>query len=542
MKNILLLLILHSAVIIQNSFSQSPNWLWAKSAGGLEWDESLSVAADKRGNIYLTGYFTSDSILFGNFTLYNTNSPDKKIFIVKYDSSGTAIWARSSACPCSNSEGNRITVDDSGNVYVTGDFYGPNITFGSFTLTDTFCVNPTDLFIVKYDSYGNVQWLNGAQVCGNNWIADIAADKFGNVYAIGSFAADSITFSNVVLTNNNLVDNFFIVKYNSSGNVLWAKNAVDTNAYYHMAMDTAGNVYIRGNSHDSLLLVKYTDGGNISWIRKYDTNISIDKIATDFSGNIYGTGNFTFNIIVGSDTLINHAYCSDILIVKFDSLGNILWGKGIGGTWCDRPFDITTDNRGNFFITGDFWDDTLNFDGIILNNIQGEDMYVVKYDSNGIVKWATSIGSVGQEAGTGVAANMNGDVYVSGVFSFNSTMHFGSTTLMNPNGPADIFISKLDTALVTGYNEVEKYDTRLLLYPNPAANKLIIHISLSKSQNISLKIFDISGRLVTTLADKVFESGENEIVWNTAQLKAEVYFLQFQSDVFTQTEKLIVTK
>ena len=78
--------------------------------------------------------------------------------------------------------------------------------------------------------------------------------------------------------------------------------------------------------------------------------------------------------------------------------------------------------------------------------------------------------------------------------------------------------------------------------PNPISNSTTISFSLSQSQKISLKILDVSGRLVSTLADKIFEAGRNELVWNADDVNAGVYFLQFQSAENLQTEKLIVTK
>jgi hypothetical protein len=79
-------------------------------------------------------------------------------------------------------------------------------------------------------------------------------------------------------------------------------------------------------------------------------------------------------------------------------------------------------------------------------------------------------------------------------------------------------------------------------YPNPLCKSATISFSLSESQKVSLKIFDVSGRLVSTLADKTFDAGENELVWNAAEVNAGIYFLRFQSGENMQTEKLIVTK
>ncbi|MBK5285550.1 MAG: T9SS type A sorting domain-containing protein, partial [Bacteroidia bacterium] len=80
------------------------------------------------------------------------------------------------------------------------------------------------------------------------------------------------------------------------------------------------------------------------------------------------------------------------------------------------------------------------------------------------------------------------------------------------------------------------------IFPNPVTNTTTISFSLTQSQNVSLKIFDVSGRLVSTLADKIFEAGENELAWNAEDVNAGIYFLRFQSAENLQMEKLVVTK
>ncbi len=68
-------------------YDDSGNVLWAKSAGGTDWDEGNSVAVDAYGNIYVTGYFDSPTITFDSDNLTNAGNWD--IFLVKYDASGT---------------------------------------------------------------------------------------------------------------------------------------------------------------------------------------------------------------------------------------------------------------------------------------------------------------------------------------------------------------------------------------------------------------------------------------------------------------------
>ena len=116
--------------------------------------------------------------------------------------------------------------------------------------------------------------------------------------------------------------------------------------------------------------------------------------------------------------------------------------------------------------------------------------------------------------------------------------------VLNPLGGADCWMVTLGTECSQRLaSETESnLSNEVAIFPNPVTNTTTISFSLSQSQKVSLKIFDVSGRLVSTLADKIFEAGENELVWNADEVNAGIYFLQFQSAENLQTEKWIVTK
>ena len=78
--------------------------------------------------------------------------------------------------------------------------------------------------------------------------------------------------------------------------------------------------------------------------------------------------------------------------------------------------------------------------------------------------------------------------------------------------------------------------------PNPVSGSSVIYFFIEQSQKVSLKIFDISGRLVVNLADKIFEAGENKITWNAINVNAGIYFLQVQAGDITRTKKISVVK
>ena len=79
-------------------------------------------------------------------------------------------------------------------------------------------------------------------------------------------------------------------------------------------------------------------------------------------------------------------------------------------------------------------------------------------------------------------------------------------------------------------------------YPNPLSNSTTISFSLSRSEKVSLKVFDIKGRLISTLSNKIFEAGDHKLSWNAYGITEGIYFLQFQSTATLKVLKLIVLK
>ena len=259
------------------------NWLWAKQAGGADWDEGFGIAVDANGNCYVTGYFGS-SATFGTITL--TSSGYSDIFISKLDSNGNWLWAKQ-AGGTSEDFGYSIAVDTNGNSYVTGYFeYSAN--FGTTTLTTS---EYADIFVAKLGSNGNWLWAKKAGGTNYDWCNSIAVDTNGNSYVTGDFRG-SATFGTTTLTSSGDYD-IFVAQLDSFGNWLWANQAGGT----------------EGN------------GGN--------------SIAVDVNGNSYVTGNFSGSATFGNTTLTSSGN-DDIFVAKLDSNGNWLWAKQAGGTSYDK--------------------------------------------------------------------------------------------------------------------------------------------------------------------------------------------------------------
>jgi hypothetical protein len=82
----------------------------------------------------------------------------------------------------------------------------------------------------------------------------------------------------------------------------------------------------------------------------------------------------------------------------------------------------------------------------------------------------------------------------------------------------------------------------LKVAPNPLSYSTTVSFSLDNAEKVSLKIFDINGRLIKVLADQIYAEGQHAIEWNPENINAGVYYLQMQTAGFSQTEKLVVTR
>jgi hypothetical protein len=146
------------------------NVKWVIKAGGNSRDEGRGITTQSSAgieNVFVTGGFASTSITFGsNISLTNSHK-SIDIFIVKYNATGIAQWAKS-AGGTNVDIGEGIATDGSGNVFVTGYFDSSSITFGTIPLSNKSVY--ANMFIAKYAANGNVSWaksVSGTCIHGN---------------------------------------------------------------------------------------------------------------------------------------------------------------------------------------------------------------------------------------------------------------------------------------------------------------------------------------------------------------------------------------
>lgn len=166
-------------------------------------------------------------------------------------------------------------------------------------------------------------------------------------------------------------------------------------------------------------------------------------IAVDNSGNSYVTGWFSGTGNFGESTLISSGG-NDVFVAKIDKYGNWLWVKQAGGTSGDCGYKIAIDLNGNCYVTGLFTG-TATFGSTLLTSSGTGDIFVAKLDSNGTWLWAKKAGGQSMEntdLGLAISVDAMGCSYVTGYFY--GTANFGNISLTSI-ADADIFVTKLDT-------------------------------------------------------------------------------------------------
>ncbi len=379
-------IILVFCLILKDLTAQPPGWEWAKSFGGHEQDEQHCATKDAYGNYYASGNFSGQTITLGNIVVNKVGafSGGTDIFIVKFDSTGNTLWAKAGGGNTVDNGLDMVT-DRAGNLYVTGFFSGLTCTFDSITLNT---ISNKSMFLLKYNSSGHLMWAKsptgGIDNCGNS----VTVDSTGNIYVTGYYK-NSISFESTTYLNSGGKD-IYIAKYNSNGAILWVKTL--------------------GQSLDE----------------------ETSKVKTDRKGNVYVCGQFSSSTITwGGDTLQNSSlFKMDAFVFKLDSLGNSLNAFSFGGKLDEFVSDMAIDYSGNIGVTGGFRSDTLILGSRKFTCNGSGDTYILQFDSTGNKTWAAALGGLADDGGSNILFNNNGGLLVAVNFR-SSSFTLGNSYIVN---------------------------------------------------------------------------------------------------------------
>ena len=457
-------------ILLANATVQAQAFLeWAKqtnSSSSSYYVAGFGIAVDPSGNSYVTGELGGTTTFGSGITL---TSAAEDIIVAKYNGGGDLVWVKQ-AGGIKNDRGFSIAVDASGNSYVTGQFqdsssFGPGVVLTS--------AGNRDIFVAKYNTDGDLLWVKQAGGSDDDRGYGIAVDELGYSYVTGYFTG-SATFgpgeANQTILESAGDHDIFVAKYNNSGNLEWAKKAggSGTDNGRGIAVDNLGNSYLTsfftgsatfgaGEVNETILesagfldiyVAKYNGSGDLMWAKRAGGSGGTSNdvgfgIAVDVNGNSYVTGFFPGTVTFGQgeakQTILTSTGALDIFVAKYDPNGILSWAKQCGGSGDHGGFGIAVDVNGNSYVTG-FFGASATFGGTALTSAGAYDLFVAKYNSSGILEWANQAGGLSDdETGLGIAVDAYSNSYVTGIFSGSAT--FGGATLTSA-GDRDIFVAK----------------------------------------------------------------------------------------------------
>ena len=466
MRKILLLTIFYCSCFI--SKSQTSNY-WLQSAGSPNIDENLAITKDNNNNIISAGYFTN-TITFPNSTyLTSAGSGTNDVLIQKTDAQGQVTWAVKAGGPGSD-RATSVACDASGNIYVTGYYYG-TAQFGTFTLNSV--NNTQDIFIAKLNSSGTFLWVKSAGGPLSETPYAITVDNQNNAIVTGEFQGAAVFGSQTISSTinpyiNNPSFDVFTCKYDGSGNFVWVQqgSAHLDDRGIDVGTDASGNVFVCGQFSDTItfgqthlntiqnavFIIKYNAAGQEQWFVKAGAINSISNgLVVDNNNDVYVTGDYTGNMIFfGSpNNTLNGAFSNRVFLVKYSNAGNYLWGKEDASSSYVSSKDVALDANQNPCIFGEFdckMDDYSILAGGtgMFNSIGFHDLFITKYDKSGNRQWARNFGGSYNDYAHGIVFTNNTTPYVCGSFNYKlfvDTKYSPFNVLTNLNTTYDNWIS-----------------------------------------------------------------------------------------------------
>ncbi|RLD52958.1 MAG: hypothetical protein DRJ05_16970, partial [Bacteroidetes bacterium] len=136
-------------------YCQIPNYEWAKTFTGANYDYAKDMVVDKLGNVYIAGYFSSPTLTIDNIVLENY-SIHRDGYIAKLNSNGDVLWAKVIG-GIGDEEVSFIEIDTMNNIYISGTFGSEPIHIDTTTITNIYLL---DIFVAKLNSSGDVLWTD----------------------------------------------------------------------------------------------------------------------------------------------------------------------------------------------------------------------------------------------------------------------------------------------------------------------------------------------------------------------------------------------
>ena len=372
-----------------DKYDKNGNLKWPLPLGSNSGSAGLGVAADNAGYVYVCGTEGSGTVTVGSVSMPYTGS-SQSIILFKLDSLGNAIWGRAingATTIDGDDQARDVIVDNKGYIYVIGDYTGSPV-FG--TLTAPASTADKNFFLAKYDTAGNLIWLNTVN---DAWATDdfggtsgVVIDSCGNLYVTGLFANTSYFGANFSLTSAGGQD-MFVARCDNNGNWQWVQSAggASDDQGQAIAIDKNSDIYVAGystsgglnfgngvsTSSGDIFVAKYSNGnGAAQWAQSATANSGVGAITVDKSKYVYVYGSIGGGSATFGNITLTLSSTQNIVLAKLDTVVSRTIVPVIKASYCPGSVDTITYsitgtfNSGNVFTvqlsdsTGSFVNDT----------------------------------------------------------------------------------------------------------------------------------------------------------------------------------------
>lgn len=485
-------------------FSQAPTIQWQKTYSGSDDDQARAIQQTKDGGYIVAGFSKSTN---GQVTGHHGGSV-YDYWLVKTDVSGNIQWQKSYG-GTNFDIANSVQQTTDGGYIIAGGSSSQN---GDITFTGGYRRN--DYWIVKTDATGNIIWQKTLGGSGSD-VAQSVSQTIDGGYII----AGSSYSTNGDVTGNHGNQDYWIVKLNANGGLVWQKalggtgSDVATSAqqtadggYIVCGFTSSNNGNVTGNhGATDYWVVKLNSTGNLLWQKTYGGSSSDDaysiKQSADGGYFVAGQSSSTDGNVTG-----NHGSAGDYWVIKLNAAGSLLWQKALGGTDYDIAFNLSLTNDGGCVVAGT----ARSVDGNITKPRGDYDYWLTKLNSSGTLNWQLSLGGSDYDEAYAVQQTADSGYVVAG-FTFSND---GDVTLTHGNYDFWVVKLKKPSGKITSQQMISTNELKQLQYENdkalsvykPNNNSVTIDLNIGNEndQPAFIQLIDPSGRIIST--NKIFVS------------------------------------
>ncbi|MFQ5869355.1 MAG: T9SS type A sorting domain-containing protein, partial [Candidatus Zixiibacteriota bacterium] len=525
--------------------------LWTRTYGGTDQDVAHSVQQTTDGGFILAGLTGSFGAIYSD------------VYLVKTDSQGDTVWTRVYGSG---------PIEGAWSVQQTSD--GRYIVAGE--RKQAWC----DFYLLRVDTDGDTLWT---RTYGGSWedqARSVQQTTDGGYILAGStqpyYLADL---------------DFYLVKTDSLGDTLWTRTfgtSLDEKAWCVQQTTDGGYVFVGnidyGGGISNVHLEKIDSSGNTLWTREYGS----DSLSSAYSVQQTTDGGY----IIAGLTAHRAAASGEVYLVKTDASGDTLWTRTYGGNQKDLAHSVQQTTDGGYLVAG-------------LTRSFGQglyDVYLLKIVER-LGMWCGTLTPVfcrGQNFYFELIVRNNTGSNVSGTLTFSGhsgydcdpgnvlvsiprsrayppgvTQSYYYFNVPNAALPGEYSASIEGTLNPGGHQvrccmntnivqcgpwrsggnsewelvEVERPEIALPMvaelyqnHPNPFNVTTAVEYELPEAGNVRLEVYNLVGKKVATLVNRVEEAGYKSVTWDASDVSSGIYFYKLIAGDFTETKRMMLVK